>query len=155
MRITSFAGQSPAIRPMSGAIGAEIVGMDLSKELDEASFSFIRCAFLDHLVIVFPDQDLTPEDQIRFARRFGPIMIDPFIKSPPGYPEILEVIKEKHERVAFGESWHSDSTYLEQPPLASLLYAKEVPAYGGDTMFANQYLAYETLSPGLRRTIDG
>ena len=65
------------------------------------------------------------------------------------------MIKEKHERVAFGESWHSDSTYLEQPPLGSLLYSKEVPPFGGDTMFANQYLAYEALSPGLRRVVDG
>ena len=155
MRVASVTGQSPVIRPLSGSIGAEIAGVDLSKELDEATFAFIHGAFLDHLVIVFPDQDLTPEDQLRFARRFGPIMIDPFIKSPPGYPEILEVIKEKHERVAFGESWHSDSTYLERPPLGSLLYSKEVPPYGGDTMFANQYLAYETLSPGLRQVIDG
>jgi hypothetical protein len=112
-------------------------------------------AFLDHLVVIFPGQTLTPEQQIRFARRFGPIMIDPFIKSMAGYPEILEVVKEKHERVAFGESWHSDSTYLEQPPLGSLLYSKEVPPFGGDTMFANQYLAYEALSPGLRRVVDG
>jgi taurine dioxygenase len=143
------------VRPLSGSIGAEILGVDLSQDLDEATFAAVHRDFLDHLVVIFPGQTLTPEQQIRFARRFGPIMIDPFIKSMAGYPEILEVIKEKHERVAFGESWHSDSTYLEQPPLGSLLYSKEVPPFGGDTMFANQYLAYEALSPGLRGVVDG
>ena len=92
------------VRPLSGSIGAEILGIDLSQDLDEATFAAVHRAFLDHLVVIFPDQTLTPEQQIRFARRFGPIMIDPFIKSMAGYPEILEVIKEKHERVAFGES---------------------------------------------------
>jgi taurine dioxygenase len=143
------------IRPLAGSIGAEIIGVDLSKDIDEDTFSSIRRAFCDHLVIAFPGQDLTPEDHIRIARRFGTLMVDSFIKSLPGHPEILEVIKDKHERLVFGSSWHSDNTYLERPPLGSLLYGREVPAFGGDTLFANQYLAYETLSPGLRQTLDG
>jgi taurine dioxygenase len=148
-------GKPLLVRPLSGSIGAEILGVDLSQDLDDETFAALHRAFLDHLVVFFPGQTLTPEQQIRFARRFGPLMIDPFIKSLAGYPEILEVIKEEHERVAFGESWHSDSTYLERPPLGSLLLGKEVPPFGGDTMFANQYLAYEALSPGLRRVVDG
>lgn len=143
------------VRPLSGSIGAEIHGVDLSRELGQETFAEIHQAFLDHLVIFFRDQHLAPEQQIAFAGRFGPPIQDPFMKSAAGRPELVVVIKEKHERVAFGEVWHSDSTFLERPPLGSTLYAREIPPYGGDTIFANQYLAYETLSPGLRRTLDG
>ncbi|HUA51054.1 MAG TPA: TauD/TfdA family dioxygenase [Candidatus Sulfotelmatobacter sp.] len=142
------------VRPLSGSIGAEIRGADLAR-LNQETYAEIHRAWLEHLVAVFPDQKLTQDDQIAFARRFGPVMVDPFIKSPEGKPELMVVVKDKHERKAFGESWHSDNAYLDKPPMASFLYGVEVPAYGGDTLFANQYLAYETLSAGLRATLDG
>src|SRR5579883_1159724 len=143
------------VKPIAGSLGAEIHGVDLGRELGQETFAEIHQAWLEHLVVCFPDQHLTPQQQIAFTRRFGPPIIDPFMKSPEGLPELMVVIKDKHERYAFGESWHSDSTFLEKPPLGSTLYARELPPYGGDTLFSNQYLAYETLSPGLRRMLDG
>jgi taurine dioxygenase len=143
------------VRPIAGALGAEIRGADLSTGLRPEVFAEIHRAFLDHLVVFFPDQHLTAGQQIAFARRFGPPMVDPFMKSPETLPELMVVIKEAHEKLAFGEIWHSDNAYLEKPPLGSFLYALEVPPYGGDTIFANQYLAYERLSPGLRAMLDG
>jgi taurine dioxygenase len=143
------------VMPLSGSIGAEIRGVDLSGTLNQETSSEIHRAFLEHLVVMFPDQHLTPAQQIAFAHHFGPVMVDPFMKSPAGHPELMIVIKDKHETLAFGEVWHSDNSYLERPPLGSFLYALETPPYGGDTLFANQYLAYETLSPGLRRMLDG
>lgn len=142
------------VRPLSGSIGAEIHGIDLAKDVDDATFAAIQEAFHQHLVLVFRRQSLTPDQHKEFSARFGTLMVDRFIKNLPGHPEILEVVKEKHERVAFGESWHSDNTYLERPPLGSLLYSREVPEFGGDTMFANQYMAYEALSPGLKALVD-
>jgi taurine dioxygenase len=143
------------VSPISGALGAEIRGVELSATLNQEVFAEIHQAFLDHLVVFFPDQHLTPERQIDFARRFGPPMVDPFMKSPEDRPELMVVVKEAHEKLAFGEIWHTDNAYLEKPPLGSFLYALDVPPYGGDTIFANQYLAYERLSPGLRATLDG
>src|SRR5262249_44240412 len=106
------------VMPLSGSIGAEIRGADLSA-LSRETFAEIHAAFLEHLVVIFPDQHLTPPRQIAFARRFGPVMIDPFMKSPAEYPELMVVIKDKHETLAFGEIWHSDNSYLEKPPLGS------------------------------------
>ena len=143
------------VRPISGALGAEIMGADLSVELSERAFAEIHRAFLEHLVIFIRDQDLSSERQKAFARRFGPLIIDPFVRSPEGEPEVMEVVKERSERKNFGNVWHTDATFLERPPLGSFLYAIEVPPYGGDTMFANQYLAYESLSEGMRRLLDG
>ena len=112
-------------------------------------------AFLDHLVIFFRDQKLGPHEQLAFARRFGEPMEYPQLRGLPECPLITPVLKLAHERINFGGVWHSDTTYLSQPPMASMLYAVELPPYGGDTIFANQYAAYETLSEGLRRTLDG
>lgn len=142
------------IKPIAGALGAEIGGVDLSKDLDADCTAAIRQALLDHLVIFFRDQTLTPAQFSGFARRFGEPVAYPFVKGLDGFPEIIAVAKLEHERVNFGGVWHSDTTYLEQPPMGSLLYARELPPYGGDTLFANQYLAYETLSPGMRRFLD-
>src|SRR5262249_36024604 len=153
-RSRSMSYESIEVRPIAGSLGAEIHGADLSRPLDAAVFAEINRAFLEHLVIFFRDRRLRVERWIDFARRFGPPMIDPFIKSAAEHPELLVVVREKTEKRVFGEGWHSDNTYLEQPPLASFLYAKEVPSYGGDTGFSNQYLAYEELSDGLRATID-
>jgi taurine dioxygenase len=143
------------IRPLSGAVGAEIFGVDLAQELDDDTVAAIRRAWLDHLVIFFRDQDLPPAKLLGLARRFGQPIEYPFVKGIDGFPEITPVIKLEHERVNFGGLWHSDTTYLEQPPMGTMLVAREVPPYGGDTLFANMYLAYESLSPGMRRLLDG
>ncbi|MBI2402745.1 MAG: TauD/TfdA family dioxygenase [Gemmatimonadetes bacterium] len=143
------------VRPIAGALGAEIRGVDIAKPLEGEVVSEIRQAFLDHLVIFFRSQTLIPQEQLTFAQRFGQPMEYPQLKGLPECPLITPVIKREHERVAFGGVWHSDTSYLERPPMASMLYAVEIPPYGGDTLFANQYLAYETLSEGLKKTLAG
>jgi taurine dioxygenase len=142
------------IRRISGAIGAEIHGIDLSSPTDQ-EISAIRKTWLEHLVVFFRDQDLSPEAFMAFARRIGKPVEYPFVKGIAGFPEIIEVKKLEHEKVNFGGVWHSDTTYLEIPPMASLLLARQVPPTGGDTLFANQYLAYDTLSAGMKRLLDG
>ena len=141
------------VQPISGALGAEVSGLDLARALSEEVVAEIRQAFLDHLVIFFRGQNLTPAAQLEFARRFGEPMEYPQLKGLPECPLITPVVKLEHERHNFGGVWHSDTTYLERPPMASMLYAVEIPPYGGDTLFANQYLAYEMLSPGMRETL--
>lgn len=143
------------VSPIAGAIGAEISGVDLSRPLDDETFAAVRQAFLDHLVIFFHDQTMTPDQHKAFCKRFGPLDLDRFVMPLEGHPEVLVVAKQESETYAFGNVWHADVTFYERPPLGSVLYALEVPDYGGDTLFANMYLAYETLSPGLRRTLDG
>ncbi len=146
--------QSPIeIRPLAGAIGAEVLGVDLAAELADDTVRTLRQALLDHLVICFRDQDLPPARFLAFARRFGEPVEYPFVKGMEGFPEIITVAKLEHERVNFGGIWHSDTTYLQAPPMGSLLAARELPPYGGDTLFANQYLAWETLSEGMRRLL--
>ena len=141
------------VRPISGALGAEIAGIDLSSALSNAAYDAIHRALLDHLVIFFRDQDLSPEQHTAFARRFGKLHIHPFVRGMDGYPHIVEVIKEKEENHHWGGSWHADVTFQAQPAMGAVLYAREVPPYGGDTMFANMYRAYETLSDGLKATL--
>jgi taurine dioxygenase len=143
------------VRPIAGALGAEIHGVDLAQPLADEVTAEIRWAFLKHLVIFFRNQQLTPQQQVAFARRFGEPMEYPQLKGLPGCPLVTPVIKLEHERVNFGGIWHSDTTYLEQPPLASLLYAVEIPPRGGDTLFANQYLAWESLSERFRQMLAG
>jgi taurine dioxygenase len=143
------------IKRIAGALGAEIHGVDLSAGLTESLVAAIRQAFLDHQVIFFRNQNLGPEQFLRFAQAMGQPIEYPFVKGLDGYPVIIEVKKLEHERSNFGGIWHSDTTYLQQPPMGSMLLAREVPPFGGDTMFANQYLAYEALSEGVRKVLDG
>jgi len=143
------------VQRIAGALGAEIHGVDLAAEPGDSLVAAIRQALLDHLVIFFRDQHLTPAQFLALARRFGRPVEYPFVKGIDGFPEIIAVTKLEHERVNFGGVWHSDTTYLQEPPMGSILLAQEVPPAGGDTIFANQYLAYETLSAGLRRSLDG
>lgn len=140
--------------PIAGGLGAEINGLDLTQILAPEMVAEIHQAFLDYLVIFFCDQQLTPGDQLAFAQQFGQPMPYPQMKGLPECPLVTAVSKLEHERVNFGGVWHSDTTYLPQPPMASLLYAVQVPPYGGDTIFANQYLAYDSLSSGLKKTLD-
>lgn len=143
------------VRPLAGAIGAEISGVDLSRDLDDATVAEIRQALLDHMVIFFRDQDITPEQHLAFAKRFGEPVEYPLVNGLEGFPEIVPVVKLEHETVNFGGLWHSDTTYLETPPMGSILAARELPPYGGDTIFANMYMAYETLSDGMKAILDG
>ena len=143
------------VRPISGALGAEIEGVNVARPLEGEVIAEIRQAFLDHLVVFLRNQTLTPQEQLAFAQQFGQPMEYPQLRGLPDCPLITPVIKLAHERVNFGGIWHSDTTYLERPPMASMLYAIEMPPYGGDTLFANQYLAYETLSEGYRKLLDG
>ncbi len=143
------------IRPLSGSLGAEIHGLDLARPLDAETFEPIERAFLDHQVLFFRDQELAPAQLVGFAARFGPSGRYPLAEPNPEHPDVNAVVKEPSQTTNFGGVWHSDTTYLEIPALGSLLYAKEVPARGGDTLFANMYRAYESLSPGLRRLLDG
>ncbi|MBS0538820.1 MAG: TauD/TfdA family dioxygenase [Proteobacteria bacterium] len=143
------------VKPIAGALGAEIGGVDMSKELDDEVVAEVRHAFLEHLVIFLRDQRVTPQQQLAFAKRFGQPIEYPQLKGLPESPMITPVVKLEHERNNFGGIWHSDTTYLDTPPMGSMLLAREIPPYGGDTMFANQYLAYEALSEGLKKTLDG
>jgi taurine dioxygenase len=142
------------VSPVSGAIGAEIFNVDLA-DLDDSQIAVIRDAWLRHCVIFFRDQNLTPAQLVAFARTLGEPIEYPFLKGLDGFPQITPVIKLEHEKVNFGGIWHSDTAYLERPPMGSMLLAREVPAAGGDTIFANMCLAYETLSAGMRRLLDG
>ena len=139
------------VRRIAGALGAEILGVDLSRSFSEKE---VRQAFLEHQVIFFRDQQLDPAQFMAFARRMGKPVEYPFVPGIEGFPEVIEVKKLEHERHNFGGIWHSDTAYLEEPPMGSMLLAREVPPYGGDTEFASQYLAYETLSEGMKRILE-
>lgn len=143
------------ITRIAGALGAEIGGVDLGEPLTGETVKVLRQALLEHLVIFFRDQKLTPDSYLAFARAFGEPVEYPLIRGIEGYPTITEIVKLENERTNFGGVWHADTTYLDAPPMGSMLYALEVPPYGGDTLFANQYLAYETLSEPLRTFLDG
>jgi taurine dioxygenase len=140
---------------IAGALGAEITGVDLSRPLRKAAFAEVKRLWLEHVVIFFRDQALSPAQFMAFAKQFGEPIEYPMVKGLEGFPKIIEVRKLEHERVAFGGIWHTDTAYLERPPMASMLVAREVPPFGGDTLFANMYLAYESLSPGLKTLLEG
>jgi len=143
------------IQPIAGALGAEIAGVDLRDPISPALAAQLRAAFLQHKVIFLRRQPLTPAQFLRFAEAFGTPIEYPFVKGIEGFPMIIEVKKLEHEKVNFGGIWHSDTTYLHEPPMGSMLLSKEVPPYGGDTMFASQYAAYDALSPTMKRLLDG
>ncbi len=144
-----------AVHKITTAMGAEIAGVDLSKPVGDDVLAEIRAALLDNLVIFFRDQTLTPDSQLAFARRWGEIHLHPFMEGMPSHPEVLEIVKRPSDKKNFGGNWHSDQMFTPQPAMGTILYAKEVPSAGGDTMFANLYLAYESLSDGMRRMLDG
>jgi taurine dioxygenase len=143
------------IQPIAGALGAEIHGVDLGSDLDDATVAEIRQALLDHCVIFFRDQEFGAEQHKRLARRFGEIFIHPNYYGMQADPEIVEIRREVGDTKVVGEDWHTDTTMVAEPPMGAILYAIEVPPYGGDTLFANQYLAYETLSDGMKRLLGG
>ena len=143
------------IKPIASACGAEILGIDLSQDLDSQRLSEIKRAFHENLVIFFRDQKITEDQHKAFGQKFGTLNIHPRYEPLEGYPEIIPIRKDPEHTENIGNVWHQDLTHLEKPPLGSILYALEVPPTGGDTMFANQYLAYETLSEGMKELLEG
>ncbi len=141
------------IKPVGGALGAEVTGVDLCQRLPDEHFETIRNAFAEHGVLFFRDQKLAPDDQVRFAERWGPININRFFRPVDGYPMIAEVRKEPDQRVNIGGGWHTDHSYDDVPAMGSLLYAIDVPEQGGDTQFASMYAAYDALSDGLKEML--
>ncbi len=144
------------VKRVSGALGAEVQGVSLRDSLGSKTlFAELRRLWLEHQVLFFRDQDLGPAQFMQFAEHFGEPIEYPMVKGLAEFPRIIEVKKLEHERNAFGAVWHSDTVYLERPPMASMLIAREVPPFGGDTLFANMVLAYESLSEGLRSVLSG
>lgn len=142
------------VRRLAGAIGAEVLGIDLSDELPKETIARLRRIWLEHGVIFFRDQDLSPRQFLALARQFGEAVEYPFVKGLPEAPEVIPVVKLEHEKVNFGGLWHTDTAYLEAPPMATMLIAREVPPYGGDTLFASMYAAYDALSEGMKRLLE-
>ncbi|MBU6497219.1 MAG: TauD/TfdA family dioxygenase [Rhodospirillales bacterium] len=141
--------------PIAGALGAEISGVDLAADPSDALIAEIRRIWLAHGVVFFRNQDLPPSRFLALARRFGQVLEYPFVRGLPDFPDIIPVVKLEHERSNFGGVWHSDTAYLDIPPMATMLVAREVPPFGGDTLFASTTRAYEALSDGMRRMLDG
>ena len=144
-----MAYQHIEVRPISGALGAEIHGVDLAA-LDDQAFGEIHAAWLEHVVIFFRGQEITPGEQVGLANRFGEIHYHPYIRGLDEHPEIIEIAKLANETYTFGSAWHTDQMFNPVPAKATMLYAKETPKTGGDTMFANMYLAYQALSDGMK-----
>lgn len=142
------------INPTSGSMGVEIHNVDLSNELSDSLFSEIRETFIEHGLIFFRDQELTPDDHLRFAKRWGEININRFFVKVEGYDQIAEVRKDADQKINIGGAWHTDHSYDQVPAMGSILLAKETPKIGGDTLFANMYKAYETLSNGMKKTLE-
>jgi len=159
--VTSGGGVSPfaythiGVRPATPAIGAFVSGVDLSRPQAPAVYAELERALADHGVIFLRDQALTPEQQIDFAEHFGTIDVNRFFKPVDKYPQIAEVRKEPDQKANIGGGWHTDHSYDQNPAKASILYAREVPEMGGDTLFASTAAAYDALSPGLKKTLEG
>ncbi len=151
------------VEPLGYALGAAITGLDLSRDLDAADLAAVRAAWLKHLVLVFPGQNLTPEQHMRFSRNFG--RLDQHASQPRNYldPEHPELLMITNKPIAgkpsdtrnTGRNWHTDLTFTLRPAKGALLLCREKPPVGGDTMWANLYLAYETLSPRMRDFVEG
>ncbi|WP_295845931.1 TauD/TfdA family dioxygenase [Tardiphaga sp.] len=153
-RPASHSANHLTVHPIAGAIGAEIHGVDLVGGVSDAEVAEIRKIWLQYSVIFFRDQPLPPKEFAAFARRFGDVVHYPFLKGLDEAPEVITVAKLENERVNFGGLWHTDTAYLDKPPMATMLVAREVPPYGGDTLFASGYAAYEALSDGMKRMLD-
>ena len=142
------------VRPLAGALGAEIFGADLRRVLSDAAVAEIRAAFLAHGVVFFRDQRISDDELLRFGRRFGELApLPPHRQFPGRFPELLVIDKQPADKLVFGWEWHSDTTHLDVPSLGSVLLGKVIPSVGGDTLFANQYLAYETLSATMKQLL--
>ena len=141
--------------PTSREVGAEIGGVDIAAGINDEQFSEIRQAFSDYGVIFFRDQDITPDQHIEFAQRWGEINVNRFFQPVDTHPLIAEVRKEAHQKHSIGSTWHTDHSYDQIPAMGSILYAREVPKLGGDTLFSSMYAAYEELSEGMKKILLG
>ena len=146
---------SLTVEPVAGALGASVTGLDLRYVREATELDGLRRALADHLVVFLPDQDLTLDDLERITDLLGGRDVTPFVEPLEDRPYVIRVIKEPDDVLNFANAWHSDLSYLPAPPAYTLLHAWEVPDHGGDTVWSNQYLAYETLSGGLRDTLRG
>ncbi len=142
------------VKPISGAMGAEIFDIDLSGEINSETWGEIKDAFHHYLVLLFRDQNLTDKEQFNFSKRFGKIIPHPYVKGLPDIPEIFQIIREPGESFSWDGYYHSDLMFLKKPPMGATLYAKECPPFGADTAFTNMYLAYETLSDGMKSLLN-
>lgn len=143
------------VKALTGAMGAEISGVDLSDDLSDQQFAAIRSALFDNGAIFFRKQTLSFDDHSAFAKRFGSLEVHPIVKGMPEHPEIIKMHKPAGEAATFGTDWHTDNSFFEKPSLGSILYSEIIPPVGGDTLFANQQLAYQHLSEGLKETLEG
>lgn len=142
-----------SVRPLTGGMGAEIDGVDLSPELDASTFAAVHRAVLDHGVIFFRGQNIAPEQQMAFARRWGTVHLHPHMPCLPDHPGIIEIVKKEEDTTVFGAEWHTDQMFTPTPARYTILYAKQVPPVGGDTLFANLHQAYDALSDGMKAMI--
>ncbi len=144
-------------RPVAGSLGAEVEGLDLRKPLSRDEEALVKQGLSDYLVLFFRDQEIGPEEQVAFTRLFGPPHRTPFIETMEAHPDVIEIVKEADEksRFVFGGGWHSDFSFMEHPPFVTCLHAKEVPDFGGDTLWANMILAYEELPEAMRDQLEG
>ena len=140
--------------PLSGSLGAEIRGVDVAS-LDDAGFAAVHAALLDHGVIYFRDQELDPDAYLAFAKRWGEVHLHPYLKGLDDRPEIIEIVREADDPTGFADHWHTDQSFTQRPAMATMLYAKEVPAAGGDTLFANLHAPYDALSDGMKALAAG
>ncbi|RLA04157.1 MAG: taurine dioxygenase [Gammaproteobacteria bacterium] len=143
------------IKPLSLVLGAEVSGIDLSKILTDKQLAEIESAQDEFEVLFFRDQDLTPAAQQALAEQFGELLEYPYVEGYKEAPYLVQIAKMEEDKVNFGGLWHTDSTYLERPPALTILYAREIPPLGGDTLFASMTRAYETLSPGMQKLLGG
>ncbi len=140
--------------PLSGALGAEIRGVDVA-QLDDAGFAQMRAALIDHGVICFRGQTLDPDTYLAFARRWGEVHLHPYLKGLDDRPEIIEILREPDDPTGFADHWHTDQIFTPTPAMATMLYAREVPEAGGDTLFASLTHAWNALSDGMKATAAG
>jgi len=143
------------VEPLIGACGARIHGIDLNQDCDQGTIAALRQVWLDRLVLIFPGQDLAPARQMQVAAWFGRPCVNPYVAGLPDFPEVIPIVKEPQDKLNFGGDWHTDQTFEAVPPQASLLQLREAPSHGGDTIWANAYAAFETLSPPMQRFVDG
>ncbi|MDO9272780.1 MAG: TauD/TfdA family dioxygenase [Rugosibacter sp.] len=144
-----------SVQPLAGAIGALVDGIDLQKPLSAAAIAEMRAAWLTYGVIFLRNQPLPPAAFQAFAEHFGKVIEYPFVQGIAGFPLIIPVLKLPHERNNFGGIWHTDTSYLAEPPMATMVIAREVPPTGGDTLFASGYAAFDALSPAMQQMLAG
>lgn len=143
------------VEPAAGALGAYVTGVDLREPQGAEEISELRSALDEHLVVFLPDQDLTLDQLERFTDELGGRDVTPFVKPVDGRPMVIRVIKEATDELNFANAWHTDLSYLQEPPSYTVLHGWDIPSHGGDTLWSNQYLAFSTLSAGLQSTLMG